>query len=86
MGGANWFIKADDDGWVAATALQVEAIDKFFHPDKSAIIHVSDGGFYKFRNSGSGQSDRRYTIQDRTFPKFYREIAYLRPEGHVGQL
>ena len=81
--GAKWFIAAENGGWFAARPMQVEAIETFLSQDRDQMIRVSDGTFYRFRYIGSGQSDRRYAIQDRNKNGVYREIARLDP-GFVG--
>ena len=79
--GDNWFVAADNGGWLPAKTEQVVAIEAFLKQDETRTILVGKG-YYNFVRIGEGQSDRRYAIQDRTGLHKYREFTYLR-EGEI---
>lgn len=84
--GSTYFIKSDSPGWVPATAEQVKAFNMFLEQDQTTQIYTSPTSYFNFRFIGSGQSDRRYAIQDRTPPHVFREIQSLPDDGFVGKI
>ena len=81
--GSIYFIASDDGLWVPATEVQAIAIEKFFGQDTHTKIHVDKHNYFNFKFIGLGQSDKRYAIQDRTWPHVYREIFKLSSKGSV---
>ena len=63
---------------------QIEAYKTYMQLDGPQKITVTDGSYYMFKPIGSGQSDRRYAIQDRSTPRVFREILVIDADGYVG--
>lgn len=82
--GHNWFIAADNGGWLPAKEQQVVAIEAFIQQDETNKIPVGLS-YYNFLFIGRDQSDRRYAIQDRTKPHKFREFIHL-VKGEIKEL
>jgi len=74
------FINSDGT-LLKARPLQIEAYDKFMElylmnptGGLTSKIPVSDGSYYMMKESGSGQSERWFEIQDRSGSKQWRKI------------
>jgi len=75
------FIESDDGTPLKARPLQIEAYNKFNEQYRmnptgglSLKIPVSDGSYYMMKESGSGQSERWFEIQDRSGSKQWRKF------------